>query len=243
MSAKPTTVTQYLASLEPERRKALQAVRKVVKANLDPKVKEGIQYGMIGYFIPHSVYPDGYHCSPDQPLPFMSVASQKNHMAVYLFCIYGDEAEAARFEKQWARSGKRLDMGKSCVRFKKLEDLCLETIGAAIKRMTAARFIEHYERNVVSATARRKKAARKKTAAKKTASRKAPTKNASPKKASKKAPAKRATAKRAAKKTAARKPTTRKKAATRTSKAGAASTKKKATRKTSARKAPARKAR
>jgi len=225
MSAKPTTVTQYLASLEPERRKALQAVRKVVKANLDPKVKEGIQYGMIGYFIPHSVYPDGYHCSPEQPLPFMSIASQKNHMAVYLFCIYGDEAEAARFEKQWARSGKRLDMGKSCVRFKKLEDLCLETIGAAIKRMTAARFIEHYERNVVSATARRKKAARKKTAAKKTASRKAPAKKA------------------AAKKKAARKPATRKKAATRTSKAGAASTKKKATRRTSARKAPARKAR
>ena len=225
MSAKPTTVTQYLASLEPERRKALQAVRKVVKANLDPKVKEGIQYGMIGYFIPHSVYPDGYHCSPEQPLPFMSIASQKNHMAVYLFCIYGDEAEAARFEKQWARSGKRLDMGKSCVRFKKLEDLCLETIGAAIKRMTAARFIEHYERNVVSATARRKKAARKKTAAKKTASRKAPAKKA------------------AAKKKAARKPATRKKAATRTSKAGAASTKKKATRRTSARKAPDRKAR
>ena len=239
MSQKPTTVTQYLTTLEPDRKKVLQAVRKVIKANLDPKVKEGIQYGMIGYFIPHSVYPDGYHCSPDQPLPFMSVASQKNHMAVYLFCIYGDDAEAARFEKQWAKSGKKLDMGKSCVRFKKLEDLCLETIGAAIKRMTAARFIEHYERNVVSATARKKKAARKKTAAKKTASRKAPTKKAAPKKA----PAKRATAKKAAKKTAARKPATRKKAATRTSKAGAASTKKKATRRTSARKAPARKAR
>ena len=95
MTAKPTTVTQYLASLDPDRKKAIQAVRKVVKANLDPKVKEGIQYGMIGYFIPHSVYPDGYHCSPDQPLPFIGMASQKNHMAVYLFCIYGDEAEAA----------------------------------------------------------------------------------------------------------------------------------------------------
>ena len=228
MSAKPTTVTQYLAALPAERKRALQAVRKVVKANLDPKVKEGIQYGMIGYFIPHSVYPDGYHCSPEQPLPFMSIASQKNHMAVYLFCIYGDEAEAARFEKQWARSGKRLDMGKSCVRFKKLEDLCLETIGAAIKRMTVARFIEHYERNVVSATARRKKASRKKTAAKKKTSRKAPAKK---------------TSKKAAPKKATPKPATRKKAATRTSKAGAASTKKKATRKTPARKAPARKAR
>jgi len=172
MSQKPTTVTQYLATLEPDRKKALQAVRKVIKANLDPKVKEGIQYGMIGYFIPHSVYPDGYHCSPDQPLPFMSVASQKNHMAVYLFCIYGDDAEAARFEKQWAKSGKKLDMGKSCVRFKKLEDLCLTSIGAAVKRMTAARFIKHYEANVVSATARKKKASKKKASSKKSVARK-----------------------------------------------------------------------
>ncbi len=172
MTQKPTTVTQYLATLEPDRKKALQAVRKVIKANLDPKVKEGIQYGMIGYFIPHSVYPDGYHCSPEQPLPFMSVASQKNHMAVYLFCIYGDDAEAARFEKQWAKSGKKLDMGKSCVRFKKLEDLCLTSIGAAVKRMTAARFIKHYEANVVSATARKKKASKKKASSKKSVARK-----------------------------------------------------------------------
>jgi uncharacterized protein YdhG (YjbR/CyaY superfamily) len=208
MTAKPTTVTQYLASLDPDRKKALQAIRKVVKANLDPKVKEGIQYGMIGYFIPHSVYPDGYHCSPEQPLPFMSIASQKNHMAVYLFCIYGDEAEAARFEKQWAKSGKKLDMGKSCVRFKKIEDVCLTSIGAAVKRMTAARFIKHYEANVVSATARKKKAASKKAAAKKKPARKAAT----------------------------RKATTGKKAAARTSKSTASSAKKKATPRTTARK-------
>ncbi len=213
MTQKPTTVTQYLATLEPDRKKALQAVRKVIKANLDPKVKEGIQYGMIGYFIPHSVYPEGYHCSPDQPLPFMSVASQKNHMAVYLFCIYGDDAEAARFEKQWAKSGKKLDMGKSCVRFKKLEDLCLTSIGAAVKRMTAARFIKHYEANVVSATARKKKASKKK---------------ASKKKASKK--------KASSKKSVARKKATTKKAAARTSKAAASPAKKKPARKTTARK-------
>ena len=165
MSPKPATVTQYLATLEPGRKKAIQALRKVIKANLDPKIKEGIQYGMIGYFIPHSVYPDGYHCSPDQPLPFVGLASQKNHMAVYLFCIYGDEAEAGRFEKQWAKSGKKLDMGKSCVRFKRLEDVCLTSLGAAVKRMTAAKFIKHYEANMVSATARKKKPASKKAAA------------------------------------------------------------------------------
>ena len=213
MTAKPTTVTQYLASLDPDRKKAIQAVREVLKANLDPKVKEGIQYGMIGYFIPHSVYPDGYHCSPDQPLPFIGMASQKNHMAVYLFCIYGDRAEAARFEKQWAKSGKKLDMGKSCVRFKKIEDVCLTSIGAAVKRMTAARFIKHYEANVVSATARKKKAASKKAAAKKPAAKKKP-----------------------ARKAATRKATTGKKAAARTSKSTASSAKKKSTPRTTARK-------
>ncbi len=218
MTAKPTTVTQYLASLDPDRKKALQAVRKVIKANLDPKVKEGIQYGMIGYFIPHSVYPDGYHCSPEQPLPFLSIASQKNHMAVYLFCIYGDEAEAARFEKQWAKSGKKLDMGKSCVRFKKLEDMCLTSLGAAVKRMTAAKFIKHYEANMVSATARKKKPAGKKPAAKK--------------KAAGKAAAKKVTRKKAA---TSRKPAS-KKAAARTSKATPTSAKKKAARKTTVRK-------
>ena len=218
MSQKPATVTQYLAALEPERKKALQALRKVIKANLDPKVKEGIQYGMIGYFIPHSVYPDGYHCSPEQPLPFLSIASQKNHMAVYLFCIYGDEAEAARFEKQWAKSGKKLDMGKSCVRFKRLEDVCLTSLGAAVKRMTAAKFIKHYEANMVSATARKKKPAGKKPAAKKKAARKAAAKKVTRKKA--------ATSKKPASK----------KAAARTSKATPTSAKKKAARKTTVRK-------
>ena len=222
MSPKPATVTQYLATLEPGRKKAIQALRKVIKANLDPKVNEGIQYGMIGYFIPHSVYPDGYHCSPDQPLPFMSLASQKNHMAVYLFCIYGDEAEAARFEKQWAKSGKKLDMGKSCVRFKKLEDMCLTSLGAAVKRMTAAKFIKHYEANMVSATARKKKPSSKKAAAKKKPARKAAAKKVTPKKA---APKKAATSKKPASK----------KAAARTSKPAASSAKKKAARKTTVR--------
>ena len=213
MSAKPTTVTQYLASLEPERRKALQAVRKVVKANLDPKVKEGIQYGMIGYFIPHSVYPDGYHCSPEQPLPFMSIASQKNHMAVYLFCIYGDEAEAARFEKQWARSGKRLDMGKGCVRVRSLEEVPLDVLGRAIKRITAKRFVEAYESGQEGTSAGEKLARRKAkeggapaaAAGSSARVRKAQSKKAAKKKAAKKkVAAKKAVSKRPARKTGGR---------------------------------------
>ncbi|MCA8980519.1 MAG: DUF1801 domain-containing protein [Planctomycetes bacterium] len=183
--SKATTVKQYLDALPEDRRKALEAVRRVIKSNLDSKYEEGIQYGMIGYYVPHSVFADGYHCDPKQPLPFASIASQKNHMAVYLFCLYNDPAEIARFEAEWKKTGKKLDMGKSCVRFKKLDDVALDAIGAAIKRMPAKKFVELYVANRDGAAGARKTA---KKAAKKTA-----------KKAAKKA-TKKTTGKKAAKK-------------------------------------------
>ena len=105
MAARPTTVKAYLDALPPDRRKALQAVRRAVNAGLGKGFKEGVQYGMIGWFVPHSVYPDGYHCDPRQPLPFASLASQKNHMAIYLMCIYGDEKERRWFEAAWKKTG------------------------------------------------------------------------------------------------------------------------------------------
>jgi len=142
------TVEQYLADLPEDRREALSAVRRTILDNLDEAYEEGIQYNMIGYYVPHSVYPPGYHCDPKQPLPFASIASQKNHMGLYLFCIYGDENERARFEKSWKAAGKKLDMGKSCVRFKKLEDVPLEVLGETIRRMPAKKFIKTYETNV-----------------------------------------------------------------------------------------------
>lgn len=145
MTSKATTVEQYLAELPEDRRQALEAVRQVILANLDPNYEEGMQYGSIGYFVPHSVFPAGYHCDPKQPLPFAGLASQKNHMALYLFCIYSDEAAAEEFKSAWAKTGKKLDMGKSCLRFKKAEDLALDVIGEAIKRATAAKFIAQYE--------------------------------------------------------------------------------------------------
>ena len=182
MSNRASTIKQYMDALPDDRRKALEAIRKVVKANLDPKVKEGIQYGMPAWFIPHSVYPDGYHCTPAEPLPYASIASQKNHMALYLFCMYCEPEEVARFQREWKKTGKRLDMGKSCVRFKKLEDVPLDLIGDTIKRLTAKKFIEFYESNVKKGRPQ-KKAARKtakrttkkvsKVAAKKTAKKKA----------------------------------------------------------------------
>ncbi len=173
--SKPTTVKQYLDALPADRREALEAVRKTINANLDAKFEEGIQYGMIGWYVPHSVFPDGYHCDPKQPLPFASIASQKNHMAIYLFCIYTEEGEAERFAADWKATGKKLDMGKSCVRFKKLDDVPLAVLGKAIKRATAKKFIAAYLKTrdeAPAARAARKKASKKKAAkkaAKKTA--------------------------------------------------------------------------
>ena len=222
MQSKAATVAAYLKSLPDDRRKALQAIRKVVNDNLDPKVKEAMAYGMPGWVVPLSVYPDGYHCAKDTPLPFASLASQKNHMALYLFCVYSVPGEAERLAKEWKAAGKKLDMGKSCLRFKKLEDVPLEVIGKAVKRMTLKKFIAGYEEALAGTSAGRKKAASKKGAAKKKAARK-PAARKKPatkktaarkvaKKASKKAPAraKKAPARKSAsKKAPARKKTTR----------------------------------
>lgn len=145
MQSKATTVAQYLAELPEDRRIAIEAVRKVVLKNLDKKFEEGMQYGMIGFYVPHSVYPPGYHCDPRQPLPFAGLGSQKNYMSLYLGCVYGSHIAAQRFQAEWAKTGKKLDMGKSCIRFRKLEDLALDVIGETIRRVKAKAFIESYE--------------------------------------------------------------------------------------------------
>ncbi|HAV62353.1 MAG TPA: DUF1801 domain-containing protein [Verrucomicrobiales bacterium] len=146
MQSKAASVEQYLAELPPERRSAIEAVRKVILRSIDKDVEEGMQYGMIGYYIPHRVYPPGYHCDPKQPLPFVCLASQKNHMAVYMSCIYGSEAEERWFREAWAKTGKKLDMGKSCIRFRKPDDLALDVLGEAIRRTPTKKFIEFYEK-------------------------------------------------------------------------------------------------
>jgi hypothetical protein len=145
MQSQAATVTAYLAELPPDRRAALEAIRNVILEHLPTGYAEGMQYGMIGYFVPHAVYPAGYHCDPEQPLPFAGLASQKNHMALYLMCIYGDPEHEAWFRKAWTATGKRLDMGKSCVRFKKLDDVPLKVIGQAIKRVPVKKYLAWYE--------------------------------------------------------------------------------------------------
>jgi len=148
MQSKATTVADYLAALPEDRRQALEALRKTIRANLDKDLEEGMQYGMIGYYVPHSVFPAGYHCDPKQPLPFAGLASQKNHMSMYFLALYahGDsENELTRaFQDAWKKTGKKLDMGKACIRFKKLEDVPLEVVGATVKKLTAKAFIGAY---------------------------------------------------------------------------------------------------
>jgi hypothetical protein len=144
MQSKAATVEQYLAELPPDRKSAVQAIRSVILKNLDKKYEEGMQYGMIGYYVPHSVFPDGYHCDPRQPLPFAGLASQKNHMSVYLMSLYEEGAEGKWFRTAWESSGRKLDMGKCCIRFKKLEDVALDVLGEAIRRMPVDRHIEIY---------------------------------------------------------------------------------------------------
>ena len=148
MQSKAGTVEQYLASLPEDRREAIEAVRKVVLKNMPVGVEETMQYGMIGYVIPHSIYPNGYHCDPKQPLPFAGLASQKNHMSLYLFGIYMDSESSAWLVKSASEAGKKLDMGKSCIRFKKLDSLPLDLIAKAVNRHSVKEFIKLYESNL-----------------------------------------------------------------------------------------------
>ena len=219
--AGPQTVDEYLAALPEDRRAALQAVREVFQKNLSDGFEEGIQYGMVGYYVPLSVYPPGYHCTPDTPLPFAGMASQKNHMSIYLMGLYSNPDELAKFEAAWKATGLRLDMGKSCIRFRKLEQVPLKVLAATLKRLTLKKFLRHYEAEIENTASRRKvtgKTAAKKTAAKKTAAKKTAAKKTTAKKtAAKKKAAKKTTAKRTtAKKTAAKKTTAKKTAAKKT---------------------------
>lgn len=143
MQSKAATVKDYLEELPEDRRKALSKVRSAIRRNLPKGFEEVMNWGMICYQVPLKTFPDTYN---KQPLMYAALASQKNHMAVYLSSIYSDSKQRAWFEKAFKRSGKRMDMGKSCVRFRKLEDLPLELIGEAISRVNLKEFLSHYER-------------------------------------------------------------------------------------------------
>lgn len=137
-----TSVTEYLKELEPNRREAIERVRQVVLDNLPDGYEEGMQYGMIGYYIPLADYPDTYN---GKPLNVINLASQKNYASLYLFCVYTDTETERWFKDAYQKSGKKLNMGKSCVRFKSAEDLPLEVIAEVVSRATPETFIAQYE--------------------------------------------------------------------------------------------------
>lgn len=163
MQSSAATVREYLAELPEDRREIVSAVRAEILKNLPDGYEEGMQYGMIGYYVPHSLYPPGYHCNPKQPLPFANLASQKQYVSVYLYCVYSDEKEAEWFRRTWEKSGCKLNMGKSCVRFRKLEDIPLKVIGQAVKRIPVKKFIATYESAVGERHSSKKKATPKNT--------------------------------------------------------------------------------
>lgn len=140
VSSKAKTVSDYLKELPEDRRRAINAVRKVIKDNLPKGVEEGM-YGMIAYYIPLDDFPETYN---GQPLWFAGLASQKNYMALYLNNIYSDPIAAKWFKDRYKASGKRMDIGKSCVRFKKLEDLPLNLVGEAIARTSKEDLLKFY---------------------------------------------------------------------------------------------------
>ena len=146
MQSSARTVQEYLKELPADRRQAINAVRGVILANLPKGYEECMSYGMIGYVVPHSIYPKGYQCNPKLPLPFVNLGSQKNHMALHLMCCYGDPKLKASLEKAWKAAGKKFDMGGGCLRFRKLEDVPLEVIGQFIASMPVAEYIRRIEK-------------------------------------------------------------------------------------------------
>jgi uncharacterized protein YdhG (YjbR/CyaY superfamily) len=138
MRSKAKTVDEYLAELPEDRREAISTVRNVILEHLPEGYEESMNWGMIAYEVPLSVYPDTYN---GQPLSYAALASQKNHMAVYLSGIYMDEEARTKFERDYRATGKRFDVGKSCVRFRKLEDLPLPVIAEAIAYLPAEEYV------------------------------------------------------------------------------------------------------
>lgn len=146
MQYKATSPEDYISQVPEERQETLKKLRKVIKANLPKGFEEGIQYGMIGYYVPHSIYPDGYHCTPSEPLPFMSFASQKNSVNLYHSGIYSVPEIHDWFVNEYPKHCKRkLDMGKSCIRFKKLDEIPFDLIGELSAKLSVDQWIDIYE--------------------------------------------------------------------------------------------------
>ncbi len=149
MQYKAKTPDEYIEAIPEERKEVMSMLRKVIKDNLPEGFSEEISYGMIGYVVPHSLYPNGYHCDPKLPLPFMNIASQKNFIAVYHSGIYANPELMNWFVGEYPKYVKtKLDMGKSCIRFKKINQIPMELIAELSTKMTPQEWIAMYESKV-----------------------------------------------------------------------------------------------
>lgn len=146
MTSTAKTADEYIASLPEDRQAAMEKLRKVIKKNMPKGFSEAMQYGMMGWVVPHSKYPAGYHCNPKDALPFAGMASQKNFISFYHMGIYSMPELLDWFVKEYPKHSKaKLDMGKSCIRFKKPEHIPYELIGELMKKVTPEKWIEVYE--------------------------------------------------------------------------------------------------
>ncbi|ESU28189.1 hypothetical protein FLJC2902T_15340 [Flavobacterium limnosediminis JC2902] len=146
MQSTAKTPQEYIDSLPDDRKTAMEKLRSVISKNLPKGFQESMGYGMLGYVVPHSIYPNGYHCDPKTPLPFLSIASQKNFIAVYHMGIYSDKNLLDWFTSEYPNHVKtKLDMGKSCIRFKKPEQIPYELLAELFQKMTVEDWISKYE--------------------------------------------------------------------------------------------------
>ncbi|GIV27225.1 MAG: hypothetical protein KatS3mg027_1039 [Bacteroidia bacterium] len=141
------SVEEYINSLPEDRKIVIQNIRQVILKNLPEGFQETISYGMIGYVVPHSIYPKGYHCNPKEPLPFISIASQKGHIAIYHLGLYADQSLKQWFTNELSQHSKsKLDIGKSCIRFKKINEIPYDLIGKLCTKMSVQNWISLYEK-------------------------------------------------------------------------------------------------
>lgn len=149
MPAAAATVPAYINSLPEDRRKVLKKLRKAIKDNLPKGFKEEMNYGMPGYVVPHSRYPDGYHCDPSLPLPFLGISSRAGHVGLHHMGLYADGKLMKWFEKEYARRDiGKLDAGKSCIRFKKLDKIPYDLVGELCTKITVDQWVATYEKEL-----------------------------------------------------------------------------------------------
>ena len=151
MKSEAKTPDEYIAELPEDRKIAVQKLREIALKNLPKGFKEVISYGMLGYVVPHELYPKGYHCTPDLPLPFFNIASQKNSINIYHMAIYADSDLYKWIVDEYPKySNAKLDMGKGCIRFKKVDAIPLEMIGELLSKISPQQWIEIYEKAFVN---------------------------------------------------------------------------------------------